>query len=169
MGSATGLKIDAFDFHQPDLPRPRRRLDRHGADKIGVASSSASSIQRYAHGMVALDQPVQRRRQLVLVQAGRRHVEVQPAPVRPDLAAGDGAGHHGAQQMKAGMHPHMGKPALPVDFDLDGRADSRKRRPRFRHMDHAVRPVTLDGVDQSDFRTVMTQNARIARLPAPVG
>ena len=66
--------------------------------------------------MVLGDDAIDGRGDLVLVEARVRQIEVDATFAVTDLAAGDFALHHGAQQMQAGVHAHM--PMAPVPVDL---------------------------------------------------
>ena len=80
----------------------------------GLASSSASVIQRSLTGWSAAISALRSAVSLSLSTAdGVLDVEVEPAVVGVDLAAGDGELHQRAEQMQAGVHAHEAVSACP--------------------------------------------------------
>ena len=93
-------------------------------------------------------------------------VEVEPALVARDLAAGHAVAQDRSEQVQTAVHAHVRVAALPVEQRFDLVAGGRRGDARFELMQDAPF-VTLARVDHAPFTTVAApQPAGIARLTA---
>ena len=124
MRAAAGLQIEAGDLDQPHAAGAHRRLHRHGLDQAGIGFELGVADPAAGDRGIAGDHLVDLCRDRVLVEAGFRNVEVEPAFAVADRAAGDGIRQHGGQQMQRGVHAHAGVTLVPVDRGGDRIAES---------------------------------------------
>ena len=92
-------------------------------------------------------------------------VEIEPALVGADLAAGDVALDHRRHDMQRGVHAHVPVAALPVEHGVDLGADRRPGRIGRQHVQH-VAAVGLHRVDDPGLAAVPAQHAGVAGLAA---
>ena len=111
-------------------PAAARRAHRHGPDQLRARVELGGIDPHEADRPVLGDPARDALCDLVLVDRGALEVEVEPAPVRADLTAGDRARHGRAQQVHRAVHAHQAMPARPVD--LGDQAARRRRAPRCR-------------------------------------
>src|SRR5690606_15813080 len=99
-----------------------RRVYRHRADELRLRLEFRISDEAAAHRVIGIDESLYRCRHRFLVD-GVFHVEVEPAALRADVAAGDAEAEYRAQQVQRGVHAHVPVAPLPVDRRADGAAD----------------------------------------------
>ena len=92
-------------------------------------------------------------------------VEVEPALVGIDLAAGDVALDHRRHDMQRGVHAHVLVAPLPVEHGMDLGADRRPGCLRRQHVQHVV-ALGLQRIDDPGFAAVPAKHAGIAGLAA---
>ena len=92
-------------------------------------------------------------------------VEVEPAAVLADLAAGDRAGDRGAQQMHRAVHAHQAVAARPVDLGGQLRAGAGRLAALGEPMGDALGALGRI-LDRERAAAVEQQPAAIARLAA---
>src|SRR5262249_39974166 len=92
-------------------------------------------------------------------------VEVQTALAIANLASGDLAWDHGAQQVQAAVHAHQAMSALPVDLGRYFGPNLGQRGARCHDMDDLVRRYSLHGVDDGHAASIrQAQDRDVARL-----
>src|SRR3546814_16033531 len=89
-----------------------------------------------------------------LVELGVGQVEVQPPLVGADLPARHVAGHHGAEQVQAGVHAHVAVAAVPVELRRPPRAGGGRRGAFLPPVDPVLLAVALPRVDTPQRRPV---------------
>src|SRR6266404_2777280 len=170
MRAAAGLQVDAFDLEQPDPSLAGRRLHRHGADQLGPRRQLLVGDPARPHRMILGDEAIDAGGDLLAVELAVGQVEIQPTLAVADLAAGDVAGHHGGQEVQAGVHAHQPVAAVPVDPRDDLGADRRQYGIGDRDVPDAVGGIALDRVDDGDRPAVgQPQRPGVARLAAAGG
>ena len=105
-------------------PPIRRRAHRHGPDQLRARVELVGIDPHEADRPVLGDPARDALGDLVLVGRGALEVEVEPAPLRADLTAGDRARHCRAQQVHRAVHAHQAMPARPVDLGDQAGADA---------------------------------------------
>ena len=115
MRAAAGLQIVALISISRTRPVPIGGFTAMVFTRPGLASSSASVIQRLVTSASAAIIAAKPASILLLVEAGFRNIEVKAAFLLADRAAGDRIGQHGREQMQRGMHAHARVTRLPID------------------------------------------------------
>ncbi len=125
-----GCRSRPDDLDQPDPAGAHRRLHRHGhLTRSGLASSSASVIQRLVTAASAAIISASFAVIASLSRPGLRDVEIEPAFGLADRAARDRIGQHRGEQMQRRVHAHPRMPDRPVDRGRDGVADRQDGEP----------------------------------------
>ena len=146
-------------------PAAGRRAHRHRAHQLRPRVELRGVDPREADRAVLGDPARDAQRDLVLVDRRALEVEVEPAPVRADLAAGDRARDRGAQEVHRAVHAHQAVAARPVDLGDQAGAD----RGRAAAVCEPMGDLSLDlnRVDDRERGAVGEQQpAAIARLAA---
>ena len=163
--TAACLQVDALDLDQAHPSRAGRRPHRHGAYQLRARIEFGGIDPHEADRPVLGDPARHALSDLVLVDRGALEVEVEPAPVRAHLTAGDRARHGGAQQVHRAVHAHQAIPTWPVHLADHAGAD-RWRRDAIGQPMHDPRPV-LYRIDHLERRAIVEQqSAPIAGLAA---
>jgi hypothetical protein len=168
VGAAAGLQVDALHFHQAHAARSARGLHAHAAHQAGLASNSASVIQRVAHRMGGSHQAGDAGGERVLVER-LGHVEVQPGVAGGDAAAVHRVRHQGAQQVRGGVEAAVRLAPVGIDGGHHRLAGGPARQVGARR--HQVQDLprlgALAGVDDDQARAVgALQPAGVTRLAA---
>ena len=171
MGAAAGLQVEVGDFDQPHPAGAHRRLHRHGLDQAGIGGELVVADPAAGDGRVGRDHLVHSCGDRVLVEAGFRDVEIEPALALADRAAGHRIGQHRRQQMQRGVHAHAGVTLVPIDRRGHRVAGFEGRRARRRHMrDLGFGRVGIDRIVDRDARAVgRAKRAAVAGLAAGIG
>ena len=148
-------------------PDPRGGSTAMVLDQIGPRVELLVGDPFRADGMILLDEAVEIRGDPFLVETGFRDVEVEPALAFAHLAARDGVGENGGEQVHTGVHTHQTVTPLPVDLRRDPRAGRDRRRLLRRDMQDTVRSVALDRTDDGNRGPVAgRERAAVSRLSA---
>src|SRR6185312_6350737 len=79
MGAAARLQVEPGDFDQPHAAGAHRRLHRHGLDQTGIGFEFGIADPAVKHGGAGCDHLIYFGADGVLVEAGFRDVEIEPA------------------------------------------------------------------------------------------
>ena len=169
--AAARLQVDAAvlaDDDEAHAAGAHRRLDRQGAHQARIGLQLGVADPAVADGVIGGDQRVELARQRVLVDRGWvLDVEIEPAVVGVDLAAGDGELHQRAQQMQAGVHAHQPVARVPVEHDADALAGCGERAALGRDVHDAGLVGVVDGGgDRAAAAALQLDQPLVAGLPA---
>jgi len=166
--AATGLQVDTVDDDQADLGQVQRRRHRHGLDQLGLRAQGLAAGHLHRYRMVGRNQRVQFAFDVVAVQLHAfRQVEIQPAAIGGEVAAGDAGADHARQQVQAGVYAHVAMAARPVKLQRHGATGGQLRAAGGQLVHDLAAGLVAAGVGDGQLAAIgQLQRGRITRLAA---